>query len=82
MTTFTQYGQSTRTHQCTEPVLGPCFFYCQRHTVDEGSLCIRSVLSRAGVPIDSYLGHSFRIGATTTVAQAMIHDSTIQALGR
>ena len=38
-----------------------------------------AALTRAGVPIVGYSGHSFRIGAA---AQAGIPDSTIQALGR
>ena len=43
---------------------------------------VRTALSRAGVPIDGYSGHSFRIGAATAAAQAGIPDSVIQALGR
>ena len=43
---------------------------------------VRSALTRAGVPVAGYSGHSFRIGAATTAAQAGIPDSTIQALGR
>ena len=43
---------------------------------------VRSALTRAGVPIDGYSGHSFRIGAATAAAQAGIPDSVIQALGR
>ena len=43
---------------------------------------VRSALTRAGVPIAGYSGHSFRIGATTAASQAGIPDSVIQALGR
>ena len=43
---------------------------------------VRSALTRAGVPVVGYSGHSFRIGAATTAAQARIPDSTTQALGR
>ena len=43
---------------------------------------IRSVLSRAGVPLSGYSGHSFRIGAATAASQAGIPDSVIQMLGR
>ena len=43
---------------------------------------VRSALSRAGVPIAGYSGHSFRIGGTTAAAQAGIPDSVIQALGQ
>ena len=43
---------------------------------------VRAALTRAGVPVAGYSGHSFRIGAATAAAQAGIPDSTIQALGR
>ena len=43
---------------------------------------VRSALSRAGVPIAGYSGHSFRIGAATAAAQVGIPDSVIQVLGR
>ena len=43
---------------------------------------VREALTRAGVPVSAYSGHSFRIGAATAAAQAGIPDSMIQALGR
>ena len=43
---------------------------------------IRGVLKTAGLPYQSYAGHSFRIGAVTTAALVGIEDSTIQMLGR
>ena len=43
---------------------------------------VRTALSRAGVPVGGYSGHSFRIGAATAASQAGIPDSAIQALGR
>ena len=43
---------------------------------------VRSALTRAGVPIAGYSGHSFRMGAATAAAQAGILDSVILALGR
>jgi len=42
----------------------------------------REALSMAGVRVGGYSGHSFRIGAATTAAQAGVPDSVIQALGR
>ena len=43
---------------------------------------IRDILKAIGMPQDQYAGHSFRIGAATSAAQAGIADSTIQTLGR
>ena len=43
---------------------------------------VRSALTRAGVPIDGYSGHSFRIGAATAASMAGVPDSVIQSLGR
>ena len=43
---------------------------------------VREALAAAGVDCSSYSGHSFRIGAATTAAQAGVADSVIQALGR
>ena len=43
---------------------------------------IREALVRAGIPTQGYSGHSFRIGAATTAAEAGLEDSVIQALGR
>ena len=43
---------------------------------------VRSALTRAGVPVGGFSGHSFRIGAATAASQAGIPDSVIQALGR
>ena len=38
---------------------------------------VGQALSCCGVSLDSYSGHSFRIGAATVVAQAGIQDSII-----
>ena len=43
---------------------------------------LRSILAALGVPQDHYAGHSFRIGAVTSVALAGVEDMTIQLLGR
>ena len=43
---------------------------------------VRARLVRVGISHTGYSGHSFRIGAATTAAQAGIPDSAIQALGR
>ena len=43
---------------------------------------VRETLSEIGFDPTLYSGHSFRIGAATTAAQAGIPDSTIQMLGR
>ena len=43
---------------------------------------VRSALTTANLPANSFAGHSFRIGAATTAASAGICDSSIQCLGR
>ena len=43
---------------------------------------VRDALSAAGIDESLFAGHSFRIGAATTAAQAGIPDATIQLLGR
>ena len=43
--------------------------------------CIRSILQLLGLLQFDYAGHSFRIGAATTVATAGVEDSMIQTLG-
>ena len=49
-----------------------------KHFVD----AVRSVLASAGIDQTRYCGHSFRIGAATTVAAKGIEDSIIKTLGR
>lgn len=43
---------------------------------------MRGALEAMGVPQQQYAGHSFRIRAATTAAQAGIQNSMIQTLGR
>ena len=43
---------------------------------------LRVGLRQAGLEADRYSGHSFRIGAATTAAQAGVKDSFIKMLGR
>ena len=43
---------------------------------------LHAALQLAGIPTNGYTGHSFRIGAATTAAQAGLSDSLIQKLGR
>ena len=38
---------------------------------------VRSALTKAGLPVKDYAGHSFRIGVATTVGIAGIQDLAI-----
>ena len=42
---------------------------------------VRSALTKANLPADSFIGHSFCIEAAATAASADICDSSIQSLG-
>ncbi len=43
---------------------------------------VRLALERAGLNYKAYAGHSFRIGAATTVARCGLNEATIKLLGR
>ena len=43
---------------------------------------VRDALQKAGIPREKYCGHSFRIGAATTVAAKGVEDCVIQTSGR
>ena len=46
------------------------------------ALCVpRWVVCQVGLEADRYNGHSFRIGASTSTAQARVEDSFIKMLG-
>ena len=63
---------------------GPLFLDNHSQPVLHGQFVteMRGTLEAMGVPQQQYAGHSFRIGAATTAAQAGIQDSMIQTLGR
>ena len=63
---------------------GPLFIDAQRKPLTKAKFVgrIRDILGEAGYAAYQFAGHSFRIGAATTAAQAGLEDSTIQALGR
>ena len=43
---------------------------------------LRTALAKVGIDAAQFAGHSFRIGAATTVAACGVPDSLIQMLGR
>ena len=55
-----------------------CRFLTRQRFVDG----VRSAIREAGVDDSQYCGHSFRIGAATTVARQGLEDSMIKTLGR
>ena len=63
---------------------GPLFVFEDGSPLTRAKLVtrLRAALTRAGVSTTGYSGHSFRIGAATTAAQAGLSDSLIQTLGR
>ena len=63
---------------------GPLFVFKNNSPLTRDKLvaAIRSALSQAGVDTSRFTGHSFRIGAATSAAQAGLEDSLIKMLGR
>jgi hypothetical protein len=65
------------------PIPGPLFIHQDGQPLSRPQLvqAVRSALQSAGLQVDGFNGHGFRIGAATTAAQAGIPDSLIQTLG-
>ena len=63
---------------------GPFFMFEDKKCLTRASFVTQllSALSTAGYCPTRYAGHSFRIGAAMTAAQAGLQDSLIQTLGR
>ncbi len=64
-------------------VNGPLFVFANGSPLTRDRLvkAVRLALQQAGVPATGYSGHSFRIGAATSAAQAGLEDSVIKMLG-
>ncbi len=63
---------------------GPLFQYASGKPLTKAGfvLELKSALERQCVSAEGYSGHSFRIGAATTAAEAGVGDSVIQQQGR
>lgn len=63
---------------------GPLFIQADGTPLSRTALvtAVRAALSTTGMDLSRFTGHSFRIGAATTAAQAGLSDSLIQTLGR
>ena len=61
-------------------VEGPLFVFSDGSPLTRDKLvdAVRHVLGRAGISAAGYSGHSFRIGAATTAAQAGLEDSVVK----
>ena len=64
------------------PVPGPFFVYMDGFPLTRDRLvtAIREALTRAGMDASHYSGHSFRVGAATTAAQAGLSDANVKML--
>ena len=65
-------------------VKGPLFVFANgtRLTRDRLVEAVCRALQQAGIPTAGYSGHSFRIGAATSAAEAGLQDSMVKMLGR
>ena len=63
---------------------GPLFIYKDGTPLTRERLvvAVRHALERLGHVASQYSGHSFRIGAATTAAQAGLEDSVVKMMGR
>lgn len=63
---------------------GPLFYYTDGTylTKDNFIKPVREALNTLGYVSEKFAGHSFRIGAATTAAEAGIDEATIKAMGR
>ena len=66
------------------PASGPFFLFENGAPLTKAVFIsrVRAALITLGLNCQNYAGHSFWIGAATTVAQAGLEDSVIQSLGR
>ena len=60
---------------------GPLFLFKDGNYLTRERLITHLGLAQAGIDAEYYSGHSFRIGAATTAAQAGIEDVWINMLG-
>ena len=67
-----------------KPIPGALFIFTSGCPLTCSALVshLQAVLKQAGIQQEHYNGHSFRIGATTTVVQKGLEDSMIQTLER
>ena len=63
---------------------GPLFYFASGTYLTKEKFIkpVREALNTLGYLSDKFAGHSFRIGAATTAAEAGIDEATIKALGR
>ena len=76
-------GSSPRLHGSVRTQAGTAVPVCIKQPLTQAGFVVelKSALERWGVCSEGYSGHSFRIGAATTAAEAGVHDAVIQQLG-